>query len=275
MAAPERTLADGRVAIYRHPLLVRLTHWIMAASLLVALFSGLQILNAHPALYWGEVSRFDRAFLAVETADGEAGPTGWLRVGAARLETTGVLGVSAGEAGEPEARAFPRWLTLPAALDLGAGRQWHFAAAWLLVASLAAWLAYNLAAGRLRRELWPSRADLAGFGAAVRDHLRLRFDHAARRYNVLQKLAYLAVGVVILPLMVLSGLAMSPSLDALLPLSEMFGGRQTARSLHFFGAAALVLYLLVHVAMVLAAGPVNEMRTILTGWFVVRPGKTP
>ncbi|MCR5874523.1 cytochrome b/b6 domain-containing protein [Phenylobacterium sp. J426] len=226
------------MAIYRHPILVRLTHWITALSLGLLLFSGLQILNAHPALYWGEVSRFDRAFIAF-TPDAEG-------------------------------RVFPPWLTLPAAADLGAGRQWHFAAAWVLVGSLAVYLIYNLLVGRLRRELLPGRAELAGVGRSVLDHMRLKFDHGARRYNVLQKLAYLVIGVVILPAMVLTGLAMSPSLDALLPLSEMFGGRQSARTLHFFGAASLVAFLLAHVAMVVAAGPINEMRSILTGWFVVR-----
>jgi thiosulfate reductase cytochrome b subunit len=238
MPRPDRPLSSGRVAIYRHPVLVRLTHWITALSLGLLLFSGLQILNAHPALYWGEVSRFDQAFIAF--------------------------------AANEEGRAFPPWLTLPAAADLGAGRQWHFAAAWLLVASLAAYLAYNLLAGRLRRELLPGRSELAGLGRSILDHLRLRFDHGERRYNVLQKLAYLAVGVVILPAMVLTGLAMSPSLDALLPLSEMFGGRQSARTVHFLGAASLVTFLLIHIAMVVVAGPLNEMRSIITGWFVIR-----
>jgi len=239
MARPDRPLRDGRVAIYRHPVLVRLTHWITAASLGLLLFSGLQILNAHPAFYWGDVSRFDRAFLAFTPNE--------------------------------EGRVVPPWLTLPSAADLGAGRQWHFAAAWLLVGSLAAYLAYNVLAGRLRRDLLPSRTELAGLGRSILEHLRWRFDHGERRYNVLQKLTYLTVGVVILPVMVLTGLAMSPTLDALLPLSEMFGGRQTARTLHFLGAGSLVVFFIVHIAMVLAAGPFNEMRSIVTGWFVVRP----
>lgn len=243
MARPDRPLGDGRVAIYRHPILVRLTHWITAASLVLLLLSGLQILEAHPALYWGDVSRFDRAFITFTRDD--------------------------------EGRVFPSWLTLPSALDLGAGRQWHFAAAWLLFVSLAAYLIYNLLAGRFRREMLPHRGELRGIGRSAWDHLRLKFDRGDRRYNVLQKLAYLTVGVVVLPVMVLTGLSMSPALDALLPLSEMFGGRQTARTLHFLGAASLVAFLVVHLAMVVAAGPINEMRSILTGWFVIRSEKAP
>jgi thiosulfate reductase cytochrome b subunit len=271
----DRPLPDGRVAVYRHPLLVRVAHWASALSVVVLLLSGLQILNAHPALYWGEASRFDAAFAAIGARDGEQGPSGWLRVAGVEVDTTGVLGVSKDAEGALETRAFPRWATLPGYLDLGAGRQWHFFFAWVLAISAGAHLAHGVISGRLRRDLSLSRGDLAGIGRSVWDHLRLRVRHDEPRYNVLQKLAYLAVLLVIVPGMIVTGLAMSPAMDARLPwLTEAFGGRQTARSVHFLGAFGLSAFIVVHLLMVLVAGPVNLLRSILTGWFVAGSKRT-
>lgn len=265
----DRKLKDGRTAIFRHPLLVRASHWVSALSVVLLLLSGLQILNAHPALYWGEASRFDAAFAAIGAdEDGR----GWLRVGDVKVSTTGWLGVSEDAEGAMEVRAFPRWATLPSNLDLGAGRQWHFAFAWVLSFSAGAYLLHSLLSRRLLRDLWPSRAELRGIGRSILDHVRLRFAHGeeARAYNVLQKLTYLAVMFVIIPLMLVTGLAMSPAMDARLPiLTEAFGGRQTARSIHFLGAFGLCLFILVHLVMVVAAGPVNEIRSMITGWFTI------
>jgi thiosulfate reductase cytochrome b subunit len=126
--------------------------------------------------------------------------------------------------------------------------------------------------------LAPDRAQLRGIGHSLADHLRLRFPHGeeARRYNVLQKLSYLAVLFGLLPLMLLTGLTLSPGMDARLHfLTAIFGGRQSARSIHFFTASALVLFFVIHLLAVLAAGPRNEMRSILTGWFVIRPERRP
>lgn len=273
MGTPERTLRDGRVAIYRHPLLVRATHWVNAACLVLLLLSGLQILNAHPAFYWGEDSRFARPLAAVTTVeDAEGGLQGRLTVGDLQFDTTGVLGASASADGGVRAVAFPGWLTLPSYPDLGAGRRWHFFFAWALVLNGLAYGLYSLASGRLRKVMWPSLSEMKGIGRAVLDHARLRFAHGdeARAYNVLQKLAYLAVILGLLPLMLFTGLAMAPGVDARLPIvTELFGGRQSARTVHFLAASGLVLFALTHVAMVIAAGPVNEMRSILTGWFVL------
>jgi len=273
MDEAERTLKDGRVAIYRHPLLVRATHWVNALCLVLLLLSGLQILNAHPAFYWGEDSRFARPLAAVTTVDdAEGGLRGRLTIGAVPFDTTGVLGASASGDGGLQAVAFPSWLTLPGYRDLGAGRRWHFFFAWALVLNGLAYGLYSLASGRLRRVLWPSLAELKGVGRAVLDHARLRFAHGeqARTYNILQKLAYLAVILGLLPLMLFTGLAMAPGVDARLPiLTELLGGRQSARTVHFLAASGLVLFALVHIVMVVAAGPVNEMRAILTGWFVL------
>jgi thiosulfate reductase cytochrome b subunit len=138
------------------------------------------------------------------------------------------------------------------------------------------YLGYALGSGRLRRVLAPDREQLRSIGRSLADHLRLRFPHgdAARRYNVLQKLSYLAVLFGLLPLMLLTGLTMSPGMDARLQwLTALFGGRQSARTVHFFTAAALVAFFLIHILAVLAAGPLNEMRSIVTGWFVIKPEK--
>ena len=108
------------------------------------------------------------------------------------------------------------------------------------------------------------------------EHARLRFPEgeAARRYNVIQKLSYLAVVLGLLPLMLVTGLAMSPAMNAALPgLLEVLGGRQSARTLHFIAATGLVLFTLVHVALVVLSGPVNNLRAMITGWYVIRDGR--
>lgn len=272
----ERT-RGGATAIYRHPLLVRATHWVNALCLLVLLLSGLQIFNAHPALYWGETSPFDRPVAAIQAAPRDDGELrGEVMVAGARFDTTGVLGASKSGGEQLQSRAFPSWATLPGYADLGAGRRWHFAFAWILVVNGALYLAYALASGRVKALLWPTLADLRGVGRAIWDHLRLRFAHGdeARGYNVLQKLAYVAVIFGLLPLMLATGLVMSPAIYARLPiLGDLLGGRQSARTLHFLAASGLVGFFVVHIAMVLAAGPVNELRSMITGWFVIRREK--
>lgn len=239
LKTPTTTLPDGRKLLYRTPLLVRATHWLIAVALFVLLLSGLQIFNAHPALYWGNASEFDRPFFSL----GGGG------------------------------RAFPSWITLPADQDLAGGRRWHFFFAWWLVAGLGVYFFANLIRWRIGRDLLPTRPELSGIGRSVLDHLMLRFPHGekARHYNILQKIAYLGVMFVIIPLVILTGLALSPTIDAAFPpLQLIFGGRQSARSLHFFGTAILVLFFIVHILMIIAAGPVNEMRSIITGWFAIR-----
>lgn len=263
--------------VYRHGPLVRIAHWVNVAALAVLLMSGLQIFNAHPALYWGHKSVFADPWLsigAVERPDGRwAGVTA---VGDAAVETTGVLGVS----GPPDARAaraFPAWITAPSYQSLADGRRWHFLFAWLFVFNGAAYLASGLATGRLRRELVPGRAELSprSLGRTVLDHLRLRF-HAGEgegAYNVLQKLSYLFVVAVALPLMLLTGLCMSPGVDAAIPwLVDVFGGRQSARSIHFLTAGTLVAFVAVHVAMVVASGPINNLRSMITGRYRIGSG---
>lgn len=275
----ERT-RRGATAVYRHPLLVRATHWVNALCILVLLLSGLQILNAHPAFYWGETARFAHPIAAIDAeprADGEL--RGRLKVGDASFDTTGVLGASLSGGEQLQARAFPSWLTLPSYPDLGAGRRWHFAFAWALVINGLIYGLFAVASGRVTGLLWPSLAELRTVPRSVWDHVRLRFAHGdeARGYNVLQKLAYVAVIFGLLPLMLATGLVMSPAVYARLPLlGDLLGGRQSARTLHFLAASALVAFVAVHLAMVLAAGPFNEIRSMITGWFVIRrEKKTP
>lgn len=259
------SMAPGQT-IRRHRLSTRLWHWVNAGTLVVMLMSGLMIFNAHPRLYWGAFgANADPAWLEI----GAEGTRGYLRLGGTELDTTGVLGVSRRD-GQLWAVAFPGWATLPSGYDLALARRWHLTFAWLLAGGLAAYAVASLANGHLWRDLRPRARELAPghLWAEVKAHARLDFPkgEAARRYNTLQKLSYLLVLVGLLPAMVLSGLAMSPAMDAAAPwLLDLFGGRQSARSVHFIAAWLLVGFVVVHLAMVLLAGPVNEVRSMITG----------
>ena len=259
--------ADNQTRIVRrHGLTTRLTHWINAAALLVLLLSGLQIFNAHPALYWGDVSTFARPWISMFAAERGGEAIGVTKIGSTYVETTGVLGFSGNEV-----RGFPAWATLPSYRSLADGRRWHFAFAWLFVLNGLVYLSAGLIGGHVRRDLLPARDQLTPRHLAreIADHARLRFP-ASRRYNVLQKLTYLAVIFVLLPMMVLTGLSMSPGMNAGFPwLPELFGGRQSARTLHFISASLIVLFVLVHLAMVLASGPLNSLRAMITGKYAV------
>lgn len=267
-------LETRTVLVPRHAIVTRVTHWINALCLGVLLLSGLQIFNAWPSLYWGQYGADgDPAFLSIGAAREHDGLHGWLRVGDAAVPTTGVLGVSRVD-GQPAERAFPAWLTLPAFQDLAAGRRWHFFFAWAFAINGAVYLLASLSSGHLRRDLVPGRAELAPrhLWHDIVAHARLRFPkgEAARRYNVLQKLSYLGVAAVLLPLMVLTGLTMSPGMNAAAPfLLDLFGGRQSARAIHFITASLVVLFVLVHLAMVLLSGVWNNLRSMITGRYAI------
>jgi thiosulfate reductase cytochrome b subunit len=266
-----------RQLIYRHSVVVRVTHWINVACLTVLLMSGLQIFNAHPALYWGNLSDFHHplfALTAEQTPNGQA--KGITTVLGHRFDTTGVLGLSQDAAGHPWARGFPAWATLPGYQSLAEGRLWHFFFAWLFVLNGAVYLLASLLRGHLWRDLVPSRHELGRIGRTVWDHILFRFPKGeeARHYNVLQKLAYLTVVVVLLPAIVLAGLAMSPRMDAGFPqLLTIFDGRQSARTIHFVIACALVAFVLIHVFMVLISGFRNNLRSMLTGRYAIEDEK--
>ncbi|KAB2704393.1 cytochrome b/b6 domain-containing protein [Brucella intermedia] len=263
------------VFIRRHSVATRVTHWLNVLCLSFLLLSGLQIFNAHPELYWGHYgANGDPAVLTIG-ADNEGGrPHGFLRIGGLELSTTGVLGISQVD-GEPASRAFPAWATIPSFQDLAAGRRWHFFFAWLFVINGIVYLGFSLLSGHFRRDLAPKARELSPrhLGREVFDHARLRFPDGeeARHYNALQKLTYLAVIVILLPLMVLTGLTMSPGIDAAVPsLVDIFGGRQSARTIHFITASALVIFVIVHVAMVVLSGTWNNIRSMITGRYAIQ-----
>lgn len=267
---PERR-GNGGDLIYRQSAWTRTTHWLWAISLFFLLLSGLQIFNAHPALYIGDQSgfQFDNAVFRIGAENTASGPRGHTEVFGIRFDTTGVLGMSGSET-RPRFSAFPGWATIPSYQDLATGRVVHFFFAWLLVGTLLVWFVASVLNGHLRR-LAPTPADIGRLPRDVVDHVRLKL-HRGREYNTLQKLAYAGVLFVLLPLMVLTGLAMSPGVNALLPLlPEVLGGRQTARTLHFAIMLLLVIFFVVHVVMIFAAGPLNELRSIVTGWYRIDP----
>ena len=261
----------GRI-IYRHTLLVRVTHWINAVCLAVLLMSGLQIFNAHPALYWGNRSEFDKPLLTMAAQQDSSGSVvkGVTTILGKSFTTTGVLGASRDESGQLSERGFPGWITIPSYQDLATGRRWHFFFAWLLVLNGAVYVV-NLFVRRHLRDFLPSGRELRSIPEAIWDHLRLHFPKgdAALHYNVLQKLAYLSV-IVALLILVLTGLTMSPGIDAAFPwLVSLFGGRQSARTIHFIIAFYLVGFVVVHIVMVLISGFLNNMISMVTGRYAI------
>ena len=262
--------------VYRHRLPVRVMHWINVICLTILLMSGLQIFNAHPALYWGRDSTFDRPWVSIGAFNKAGGGiTGVTTIAGHRFSTDGVLGASTVD-GMPTARAFPAWATVPGPQWLSMGRHWHFFFAWLFVINGVAYVAYAVASGHLTRDLIPTRAEWRNIGRSIADHLRFRHPsgEAAKRYNVLQNGAYLVVIFGLLPLVIIAGLAMSPRLDAVFTgWVELLGGRQSARTLHFLAAAGLLLFVLVHLFEVLISGVWNQLRSMVTGWYVLPADK--
>jgi thiosulfate reductase cytochrome b subunit len=216
--------------VKRHSLSTRAWHWINTVSVIVLFMSGLTISNAHPRLYWGEW--------------GFAPEQAWLHVW-----------------------RFPDWATIPGYYSLAAARDWHILFAWIFAVGLLLFVTAALFNGHLRRDIVPRRQEwrIEAVRADIRDHLRLRFDRT-RGYNFLQKLGYALVLFLLLPLLIVTGLAMSPGMDAAWPfLTQMFGGRQSARSLHFIAAWAVFAFFVAHVLLVLLSGPLRQLRDMITG----------
>jgi len=265
-----------REVIYRHAAAVRITHWVNALVLLVLLMSGLQIFNAHSALYLGSKSNFDDPVMAM-TAVREGGTVkGVTTILGYSFDTTGVFGLG----GDPETgyqqRGFPWSVTLPGFRSLAMGRHWHFFFAWVFLFNGLACLIWSFGSGHLRRDLAPTGKELKHIGGSIAEHARLHFPKGeeAKRYNVLQKLSYLFVGLVLLPLMLLTGLTMSPGIDAAFPaLLDVFGGRQSARTIHFIAAGGIVIFVAVHIVMVLISGVWNNLRSMITGRYAIEPAK--
>lgn len=259
--------------VYRQSIWTRLTHWVWVVCLFFLLLSGLQIFNAHPALYIGQQSgfEFDNAVLRIGPVNTPEGPRGQTTILGQTYDTTGVLGLS-GSAENPSYTAFPGAVTIPSYRDLATGRVVHFFFGWIFVATIFVWFLASLLNGHLRRDIVPAGADLRGLPGDALDHARLRLRHG-RSYGPLQKLTYFIVFAVLFPLIVLTGLTMSPGMNAAWPwLLDIFGGRQTARTIHFITMALLVLFFILHIVMVVLAGPINELRSMLTGWYRTSPG---
>jgi thiosulfate reductase cytochrome b subunit len=273
--APKAGLTKaGREVVYRHRLVTRITHWVNVLCVSLLLMSGLQILNAHPALYWGQYGAdADRPFIEFVAREDRRALKGETRIGGLTLTTTGLLGASSAPGGRLEARGFPSWITLPSYQDLATGRRWHFFFAWLFAINGLVYLSASLVSGHFRRDLTPAWSELrpSHILKDIWDHARLRFPtgEAAKRYNVLQKSAYLGV-IVLLVAMVMTGLTMSPGVDSAAPwLLDLFGGRQSARTIHFVSASLIVTFIVVHLLMVLLAGPINEVRSMITGRYIL------
>ncbi|HEY8047582.1 MAG TPA: cytochrome b/b6 domain-containing protein [Ramlibacter sp.] len=265
-------MASQTETIYRHRLPVRIMHWINVLCIVILLGSGLQIFNAHPALYWGEDSRDATRVLQITQKQVGADWRGVTRIGAHEFDTNGVLGASRNAAGELQARAFPSWATIPGPQWLAMGRVWHFFFAWLFVANGFAYVLYTVFSGHLRRDLVPTRSEWRGVGRSILDHVKLKHPHGdeAKRYNVLQNTAYLSIVFIVLPLIVVGGLAMSPMLDSIASgWVDFLGGRQAARTLHFAAAFLIVAFVLVHVFEVIVTGLVNNLRSMITGYWRV------
>jgi thiosulfate reductase cytochrome b subunit len=264
-----------REVMIRHTVAVRLTHWINAFIVTLLLASGLRIFSYHPVLYWGNDGHDGLpSFLSIAalTDDATGRPAGVTTIMGHSFDTTGILGISYNVSGEPVEAALPGWLMLPGGLSFG--RDIHFDAAWLLVINGLVYLTCGLFSGHFRRDLLPAAKELSPRHvlADVWNHIRLRRarGEAARHYNVLQKLAYVIVMFVLLPVMVLSGLTMSPAVTAALPfLFDLFGGRHSARTIHFLVTDLLVLFIAVHLFQVIIAGALNNMRAMITGRYVI------
>lgn len=214
----------------RHALMTRIWHWLNAAAFVVLFMSGLNISNAHRHLYWGDYG--------YDPADA------WLSV-----------------------IRFPAWATIPQRYDLAEARDWHNLTAWALALGLLLWWVASLANRHFSRDIATAPRDWSPGVLAneIRSHLRLKFQPDGG-YNPLQRIAYGVVLGVLLPMMVLTGLAISPGFEPVAPwLVDLLGGRQSARSLHFISAWALFGFLVIHLAMVLLSGPIRQIGAMITG----------
>lgn len=263
--------------VLRHHLVVRVTHWINAGAIILLLMSGLNIFGAHARLYWGDagsVEQHETQWLEIGASPPWREPTGWIEIAGTRVDTTGLLGVSESQNGRASVVAFPHWATLPSGRDLATARNWHFALAWVLILNGLVWLAHAVITGRLWREILPSRQQLtrAELWHDVVEHARLRFPkgEAALSYAVLQRIAYAGVTLVLIPAVILTGLAMSPGMDAAWPwLDALWGGRQSARSVHFIAMALITGFLLLHLLLVLLSGPIRQIGAMISGRITV------
>jgi thiosulfate reductase cytochrome b subunit len=268
--------SDPRTRFYRHPWFVRISHWTNAVVLAVMLMSGLQIFNAHSALYWGQQSDFGHPWLSMVAMQNDDGSLkGITQIGPWHFDTTGLFGASKVD-GQWAVRGFPSWITIPGPQWLAMGRLWHFFFAWLFVINGTIFATLAIAKGHFRRDLAPRLKDFKNLPNEVVHHAKLQFPkgEAAKSYNSIQRLTYFSVIFIIAPLIVLTGLTMSPTMDAAFHfLPWIFGGRQSARSIHFLCAFAFVLFFVVHMIMVVLSGTWNNLRSMITGKYEIEEAK--
>ena len=223
----------------RHTALVRVTHWLTAVCFFALLLSGIEIVISHPRFYWGETGNVGTPSLFD------------LPIPASRsLVHTGYNYVL------PDQNGWSRAL--------------HFQSAWLLAFTGFFYLLAGLFTRHFRNSLLPARADLSleAISSSIAAHLRFERPPAAEAwsYNVLQRISYLFVIFVAFPLVIWTGLAMSPAIASAFPIVvTTFGGQQSARTIHFFVSLFLVLFLVVHIVMICVAGFRNRMRAMITG----------
>lgn len=215
----------------RHALSTRIWHWINAVSIVILFMSGLNIANAHPNLYWGNYG-YDPAMA-------------WF-----------------------SHERFPGWATIPGYYSLASARDWHVLFTLVFGFSFLAFFIASVANGHMARDLFARAKEWrpANIMADIREHLRLNFEHGGAKYNILQKIAYAFILFIALPMMIFTGMVMSPGMEAAWPwLTDLFGGRQSARSLHFIFSFALMGFLALHLVLVLLAGPIGQIRDMITG----------
>jgi thiosulfate reductase cytochrome b subunit len=215
----------------RHALSTRLWHWLNLLCVVVLFMSGLTISNAHRRRYWG-----DWGFEASQA---------WLMV-----------------------PRFPDWMTIPGYYSLAVARDWHILMAWpFALGLLFMWIAM-MVNRHFKRDIVTKRREWrpSAIWRDVVEHLKLNFDHHEGKYNFLQKLAYGLVLGVFLPMMIFTGISISPGMEPTFGwLVDLLGGRQSARSLHFIFAFAIAGFFIVHVLLVILSGPIGQMRDMITG----------
>jgi thiosulfate reductase cytochrome b subunit len=260
--------------VNRHSIFVRIMHWINVVCFIVLFMSGLNIFNSNSSLYWGKSSYNGTApLLQIKGVVGQQGNMiGTTTLFGYSFNTTGVLGASMIE-GKPAVRAFPSWITIPDRKWLALARLWHFFFAWVFVINGTLYLIYTIKSRHLVNDLAPTSNDLRNIGQSIKDHIHFKHPsgEAAKHYNVLQKIAYLVVIYILLPMVILMGLAMSPMTNTVITgWVDWFGGRQSARTLHFIIAWMLVGFVLIHVFEVIISGFWNNIRSMITGRYEIK-----
>lgn len=223
----------------RHSVLVRVTHWITTLCFFALLVTGIEIVISHPRFYWGETGNVltPTLFKLPIPSSRSLVPTGYGYV-------------------LPDQNGWSRYL--------------HFQAAWVVVLTGLLYVISSFFTGHLRKNLLPDKANLSrrAFAGVIVNHLRLQRPSAAEAwsYNLIQRFSYLLVIFVLFPLVIWTGLAMSPAFVSAVPATvTLLGGQQSARTIHFFVSLALLLFVLIHVVMVFVGGFKSRMRAMITG----------